>query len=1142
MKSSSTTSTSRNDGSQVLPSRSSLIRTNPTVDPSVEMIPNLNALFAPSSLKILIYQQSPIKCKRLDRFVQVCYRSLDSAWLYLINHEENYETNEATRMIEGEEEGNSEEVCYILDIATDIRKIKEDYDEETGQYISIMYNYQRFNEFFQFEVIPIELPNGLTNILAFDFLLGQFCLRESVSYNHNSSSVHDEPTTSTQDRSSNVVATSFENTGFYIRKALHSSGKGVGHTIRFFGKHYTHAVKPSSSSVSIDNQEGEEKALEEERTTEEEKEEKKGKEGKEGKEEKEGKDSKDERKEGQSSLAIVERRRNDDTPSSPSVGLDPSVIESAQRRKELLSGFHSGARTATSTLLYPVRWVGAQASRHVASDQQKAVIPRPLRTGSTNSSEDDGLSLKRFTWDLLGGIGNGAVSICKGFTDAINEIGNAISDTAIYHATELHGKEYADHITRKKLEGYEDLSWASYKLFNVIAFGWQGLLIDAMIEGSLYSVALYDFLVGPVLCMEYMSVLHVPHTSPSIFFVVLRPWSIAFYQSANDFIKKPYKVIATGMLDTHPKRRIIPGCYAEEILPSSSSSSASSSSSPSSTSVFIPSSLSHPVNAVVELCEDDVVPRRLTQQNRSNNTTAAAAVVSHQSSGSDEELSYLIDGHATRDTALSIDDEGNNDTALEDEKIRNKPVRNERKLANLVNNEEESEEEGNTEEDDEVELMESEGVPYVVRHDNSHSKAKAQSKKPSSSSSSRPAVEAVPIEYMELGGINGEGDEEDTDRNSFLKKKADSSYLSSGLGSLNRIFLNWNGGNISHIEICTVDCSTYLLYPPLSSFNEWFYEIQQSCSRVETIAKRKSGAEELAMKRRLIKLPKKYGLEIRIKRFIQYLPKSNTALKNGIIVEDNDDDEENPMDMNDEKEDMKGVGGEKSEEEEGKDGGYYSSTNEKDDDNKITRDEREDDEILEMNHSYFMIDSSSSTATHSSGVQEQSQLKHDDRSSSTALIGGRKEELLDGKGSNESTGHQYESLIRSSSPGQRTERKDQESYSSSYPQMTMDVDDITVDLFYLTKEDGKESENNKKKKDGSKAKKSSLSTFRDSILSTTNAITSNSIQIKMIPVTYNGKAVVFVLFLFFCLLFSSFLSTFCFLLSAFCFLLSFLSW
>ena len=94
----------------------------------------------------------------------------------------------------------------------------------------------------------------------------------------------------------------------------------------------------------------------------------------------------------------------------------------------------------------------------------------------------------------------------------------------------------------------------------------------------------------------------------------------------------------------------------------------------------------------------------------------------------------------------------------------------------------------------------------------------------------------------------------------------------------------------SHVELCTVDCSSALLHPLVEHANaanesftpleesgaphenvgaaqveargeealqEWFGELKAACLRVEEVAKKRSGASELAITRRLGLLPKR---------------------------------------------------------------------------------------------------------------------------------------------------------------------------------------------------------------------------------------------------------------------------------------------
>jgi hypothetical protein len=68
------------------------------------------------------------------------------------------------------------------------------------------------------------------------------------------------------------------------------------------------------------------------------------------------------------------------------------------------------------------------------------------------------------------------------------------------------------------------------------------------------------------------------------------------------------------------------------------------------------------------------------------------------------------------------------------------------------------------------------------------------------------------------------------------------------------------GGDRPHIEVCTVDCSTYLIYPDISPCEldssypgilSWYDELRVACRRVETVARHNSGADDIALERRL---------------------------------------------------------------------------------------------------------------------------------------------------------------------------------------------------------------------------------------------------------------------------------------------------
>ena len=83
-------------------------------------------------------------------------------------------------------------------------------------------------------------------------------------------------------------------------------------------------------------------------------------------------------------------------------------------------------------------------------------------------------------------------------------MGSAIGDSAIHHSTVKNGEIYAQTVTKAYVDSMADYGLASYKLVNVASFGWQGVLLDAFLEGSVLLVALYDYLIGPVLLQGYL--------------------------------------------------------------------------------------------------------------------------------------------------------------------------------------------------------------------------------------------------------------------------------------------------------------------------------------------------------------------------------------------------------------------------------------------------------------------------------------------------------------------------------------------------------------------------------------------------------------------------------------------------------------
>lgn len=156
----------------------------------------------------------------------------------------------------------------------------------------------------------------------------------------------------------------------------------------------------------------------------------------------------------------------------------------------------------------------------------------------------------------------------------------------------------------------------------------------------------------------------------------------------------------------------------------------------------------------------------------------------------------------------------------------------------------------------------------------------------SSPNSKRPPISQKTIEMLPINSLSVDDTDEDDsseqneeEQNPSLTVANAESEISAakltnvkkgeGRGRIKNLLNSMRGGDQSHIELCTVDCSTYLLYPPSKPLLElWYEELRQATLRVETISKRKSGAEELMMNRRLSLLPKTHKLKLTVNKVI----------------------------------------------------------------------------------------------------------------------------------------------------------------------------------------------------------------------------------------------------------------------------------
>lgn len=558
---------------------------------------------------------------------------------------------------------------YILDIQARI-VAKEARDSDTNEVLSCIFYYSRRDVNAVWHVFPSAMA-GFEELQSLDFLFGQYVYYDNHHKLNEAEKILGEKIPKlNRERDTNIVAKGLEGTGNLVRIALKQTGAVTGMGIRGLGRLYTKASVKSreilgkpvaatdkrNSEGNLSNAATKERDISSGNMSAYDKYSSQSDHRDHMAYESKGLSSDVDDPEDQSTQNKAEGYRKPVTQESA------DVAEKNRKRAETV---HASAVTLTGAALYPVRWTGKKAAEWASPGNTNIEV-----TTTTTKVEKvlKNNTVTKAVNDTFGGLFNAVVSSFKGVTEALDEIGSAIGTAAIDHANTIHGEEYCDKITKQYVNAAGEIGLASYKVLNVAAFGLMGIAADAAVEGATFLTCLSEFLVGPIILQGYMDTVQYPLLTPKEYFVVLRPWSIAFYRNASDIRSRPSKIVITAMLDTLPKVR------------------------------------------------------------------------NYSRSPSGNNLSDSQSGKYDSESRVS------------DEKKANDPF-----------------------------------------------------------------------------------------------------------------FDRLRGGNRPHLEICTVDCSTYLIYPPESQILAWYHELKLASKRVETVAKEKSGADEISLERRLRMLPKPQVLVITIK-------------------------------------------------------------------------------------------------------------------------------------------------------------------------------------------------------------------------------------------------------------------------------------
>lgn len=107
------------------------------------------------------------------------------------------------------------------------------------------------------------------------------------------------------------------------------------------------------------------------------------------------------------------------------VEVSDQMVAKVGQRKENCESAHATMRSATSTLLYPVRHIGKKAQQYMVSDNVAAATERSEAAEKADRRSSTS-KVKKGLYDTAAGIGNGLTSAFKGMTEFVEEVGVAI--------------------------------------------------------------------------------------------------------------------------------------------------------------------------------------------------------------------------------------------------------------------------------------------------------------------------------------------------------------------------------------------------------------------------------------------------------------------------------------------------------------------------------------------------------------------------------------------------------------------------------------------------------------------------------------------------------------------------------------------
>jgi len=154
-------------------------------------------------------------------------------------------------------------------------------------------------------------------------------------------------------------------------------------------------------------------------------------------------------------------------------------IKKAENAENTSKKVHKGAQMVTGTIMCPIRMVGTKAGEMMVSTEE----------------EEAPTGMKKTLLDTAGGIGNALTHITKAIDDSTHIIGQSVGDVAMDHSKAIHGEEYANQITSRKVKAASNVAKGFYHSYYALTIGMLGVAEAVLAEGVDMALSRMDYLV-----------------------------------------------------------------------------------------------------------------------------------------------------------------------------------------------------------------------------------------------------------------------------------------------------------------------------------------------------------------------------------------------------------------------------------------------------------------------------------------------------------------------------------------------------------------------------------------------------------------------------------------------------------------------